>query len=167
MKVSDIKIRKAKPQESESLSALAIRSKAHWNYSDEFLQDCMEELSYTAEQISHPNHWFYVASLNDQIQGFYQLVKITPDEIELEALFVEPKLVGQRLGKILFEHAIQLATNEDFSKVQIQSDPNATEFYLKMGCTKTGELESQSIPGRFLPLLSFDLRSTTKKQTRN
>lgn len=167
MKENNYIIRKARSQESEQLSVLAIRSKAHWKYSEKFLRDCVEELSYTAEQISNPHRRFFVASLNEQIQGFYQLVRINPDELELDALFVDPACVGQGLGKVLFAHAAKLAIEEGFSNIQIQSDPNATKFYLKMGCVKVGELESQSIPGRFLPLLSFDLHSSVKHEERN
>ncbi len=165
-KVNTASIRKALPHENEQLSALAIRSKAHWGYSEEFLRDCIDELSYTSEQILNSDNWFYVVCLQDQLQAFYQLVKIKEDVLELEALFVDPAFVGQGLGKVLFEHAVQLATRMGYSKIDIQSDPNATEFYFKMGCVQVGELESQSIPGRFLPLMSFDLRSSSNHKAR-
>lgn len=159
-------IRKALPHENEQLSALAIRSKAHWGYSEEFLLDCIDELSYTSEQILNSDNWFYVVCLQDQLQAFYQLVKIKEDVLELEALFVDPAFIGQGLGKFLFEHAVQLATRMGYSKIDIQSDPNTTEFYFKMGCVQVGELESQSIPGRYLPLMNFDLRSSSNHKAR-
>ena len=95
---------------------------------------------------------------------------------ELEALFVEPTFVGKGIGTQLFQHAIQHAiprmiNEEDTTKnevdehqnvtpiivLNIQSDPYAERFYLKQGCTKVGQRESDSIPGRFLPLLQYKL----------
>ncbi len=157
MKNTSHTIRAARAEESQQLSELAIRSKAHWNYSDQFIKECVDELTYSAEQISSTERWFFVVSSALELKAFYQLVKMNPDVLELDALFVEPQFVGQGLGRILFEHAVQLAKGMGYSKIEIQSDPNATEFYLKMGCVQVGVLESQSIAGRFLPLLNFDL----------
>ncbi len=153
-------IRAARVEESQQLSELAIRSKAHWNYSDQFIKDCVDELTYTPEHISNSERWFFVACSIRKLKAFYQLVKIKPDVLELDALFVEPQFVGQGVGKLLFEHAVQLATDMGYSSIKVQSDPNATDFYLKMGCVQVGELESQSITGRFLPLLNFDLKAS-------
>ena len=48
----------------------------------------------------------------------------------------------------------------------IQGDPNAKNFYLKVGGKLTGERESASIPDRYLPVFTIDLtennRSTNK-----
>ncbi len=43
--------------------------------------------------------------------------------------------------------------------LSIQSDPHAEGFYLRLGARRTGEAPSQSIPGRLLPMLEFDLRT--------
>lgn len=40
----------------------------------------------------------------------------------------------------------------------IQDDPNAEAFYLAAGGVRTGDRESDSIPGRFLPLFVIDVR---------
>jgi GNAT superfamily N-acetyltransferase len=160
-------IRQAHVGAFQQLSELAIRSKAHWNYSAQFIQDWVDELTYTAEQILHPERWFFVMCSGSDIQAFYQLVKIKPEMLELDGLFVDPQLVGQGLGKTLIEHAVQLAINIGYSKIQIQSDPNATDFYIKMGCVQVGELESQSIAGRLLPLLHFELDVSNNPKARS
>ena len=44
------------------------------------------------------------------------------------------------------------------SKVMIiQGDPNAQNFYLKVGGKLIGEKESASIPGRYLPVFIINL----------
>ncbi|WP_231560081.1 hypothetical protein [Bacillus badius] len=44
-------IRKAKCEDSDLLSNLAYRSKAHWGYFEEFLQKCKDDLTVTKEYI--------------------------------------------------------------------------------------------------------------------
>ena len=39
----------------------------------------------------------------------------------------------------------------------IQGDPNAKNFYLKVGAKLIGERESASIPGRYLPVFIINL----------
>ena len=74
--------------ESEFLSNLALRSKAYWGYSQEFIDACRRELSYSEEDIQ--NNLFFVAEIDNSILGFYGLRRIFGIEMELEALFIEP-----------------------------------------------------------------------------
>lgn len=142
-------IRKARESEAERLSALAFRSKAHWDYSQEFMDACREELTYRAADLRHNE--FFVAEAEGEIVGFYGLVRLSPDEMELEALFVEPTHIGRGFGRALIEHAKTTAVERGASKLVIQGDPNAAKFYRSTGGELTGERESVSIPGRFLP----------------
>ena len=90
-----ITIRDAVPEEAACLAALALRSKAHWGYSREFIQSCENELTYQASQIADDKHHFAVAELDSVIVGFYGLESISARQSELEALFVEPKYIGK------------------------------------------------------------------------
>ena len=53
-----MKIRKALLSEANELSELALHSKATWNYSEEFILACKEELTITDEYIK--NNFVYV-----------------------------------------------------------------------------------------------------------
>ena len=70
---------------------------------------------------------------------------------------MEPKYIGQGIGRQLMArakaHAIKLGANT----MTIQGDPHALEFYRAAGARVIGEMESGSIPGRFLPLLEIPL----------
>jgi hypothetical protein len=48
-------IRAAHGGELEALSALAMRSKAHWGYSAAFMQACRDELTVSAELLPWPH----------------------------------------------------------------------------------------------------------------
>ena len=135
--------------ESEFLSNLALRSKAYWGYSQEFIDACRRELSYSEEDIQ--NNHFFVAEIDNSILGFYGLRRISGIEMELEALFIEPSYIHQGYGRKLIEHSKITASKLGSKIIIIQGDPNAKDFYLKIGAKLTGERESASIPGRNLP----------------
>lgn len=151
-------IRFAKPEEVAVLSALALRSKGHWGYDLEFLASCKEELTYAWEQLVSPSYCFQVAELDGHtITGFFALNFLGSAHPELEALFIAPDFIGQGWGKQLLNAAIAVAKEHKAKSIKLQGDPFAEDFYLANGAVKVGETESNSIPGRFLPLLEICL----------
>ena len=89
--------------------------------------------------------------------------------VELEALFVEPKYIGNsntngssgslRVGSKLFQHAIEYSHDVlHAATLIVQSDPYAEQFYIKQGCINVGYKESDSISNRYLPLLHYKLQ---------
>ena len=100
---------------------------------------------------------YYVATQDEAAIGFYALSSSSPQESELEALFVEPRVIGTGAGKALFHHAAARARALGVSAMEIQGDPHAEGFYLAMGATPVGFRESHSIPGRQLPVYRLSL----------
>jgi GNAT superfamily N-acetyltransferase len=148
-------IRRALPEEAEALSELAFRSKAHWGYSDAFMRACRTELTLSRDDIeTHPT--FVVESRGEAI-GFYTLERVADDEVELGYLFVEPSAIGRGYGRRLLEHAKRQAVGLGFRSLVIQGDPHAERFYRMAGGEHTGFRESDSIPGRELPMFRIDL----------
>ncbi len=150
-------IRVAAHSEAAAISSLAIRSKAHWGYSDEFMEACREELTWSESQIDSPDYEFYVYEAEGRIAGFYALEHLGPGDAELEALFVEPDMIGRGYGRTLIEHAKGRASALGIRRITIQGDPNAESFYKAAGGVRDGQRESSSIPGRFLPIFRIDL----------
>lgn len=161
-------LRPASPDEGPALSGLALRSKAHWPYSDEFLAACRRELTYTRDNLLAPDRVFVVAGLgggqtdtpevNDlPPAGFFQLLKLSDLDIELVALFVDPPAIGCGVGRALWIEALQKAKELGGRRLIIFSDPYAEPFYLAMGATRDGDVASGSVPGRRLPRLIYDL----------
>jgi GNAT superfamily N-acetyltransferase len=140
------------------LSELALRSKAHWGYSTEFMAAVRAELSYNEKQIQSEQARFYVLEQAGRAVGFYSLAHQSRTDIELDALFVEPEHIGKGFGRLLIEHAKSTAAKMGATRLVIQGDPNAERFYLAAGGVVTGTRESSSIPGRFLPTFAIDLR---------
>ena len=152
-------IRQAIPDEAKYLSELAMRSKAHWGYSQRFLDSCRAELTVDPDRMGSANYQCFVAENGDAILGFYTVEDVSEGVYELEALFVEPKYIGTGVGRSLIQHAIRLLADIGAARLIIQGDPNASHFYRAAGAQQVGTRESGSIPGRSLPLFQVEIRS--------
>ena len=130
--------------EAEPLSQLALRSKGHWGYPDEFLDACRVELSVKPG----PDREYFCYEHGDTIAGFYGIARLDDDTVELEALFVEPAMIGCGFGRQLLKHAILNATTRGAARMLIHGDPNAERFY-----------RAASIPNRMLPLFEIPLKA--------
>jgi GNAT superfamily N-acetyltransferase len=154
---SFFRIRPAVTDEAAYLSELAMRSKAHWGYSPDFMNACREELTYTGEQIESEEFRFRVAEIDSTVIGFHAIEHLGDGLFELDALFVEPDWIGHGIGRALIEDACNSALLLGGTRMQIQGDPNAVAFYRAAGGVLTGTRESGSIPGRFLPTFEIML----------
>jgi GNAT superfamily N-acetyltransferase len=152
----DSAIRRARPAEAGVLSALALRSKAHWGYDADFLAACRDDLTLTGEDVATST--VYVCDGVDAPSGFYRLLLQDDGVAELDALFVEPAAMGQGVGRRLWRHAAATAAKLGCREIVLQSDPQAEGFYLAMGAQRAGESASTVMPGRMLPLMRFLLR---------
>ncbi|MCU0683879.1 MAG: SDR family NAD(P)-dependent oxidoreductase [Polyangiaceae bacterium] len=149
-----MRIRPARPSEAATLSALALRSKAHWGYDQEFLERCRAELTLRPDDLQARRA--SVAELDGQIAGFVT-IEGDPPFGEIGALFIEPALMGVGAGQALWLHAVEAARAAGFALLSIDSDPGAEGFYLRMGARRVGESPSASIPGRMLPCLVYEV----------
>lgn len=152
--MSSPSIRRADPSESETISDLALRSKAHWGYPPDFIEACRTELTLSEEFVS--GHPVFVLELEGRIVGFYALSG-APPEGELRDVFLDPSVIGRGFGRTLWNHAMAKAEELGFESLTIDADPNAEPFYAAMGAVRIGEMPSGSIEGRMLPLLRVDV----------
>ena len=154
--MSAILIRPARMDECDALSHLAHRSKAHWGYDADFMARCREELTVTPSEAGAGD--VFVAELHQRPAGVVSLEHgDSAGNVGLGLLFVDPGAMRRGIGRRLFSHAAEQARRRGGHWLVIQADPNAAAFYLAMGAVAAGELPSQSIPGRKLPLFVFSL----------
>ena len=146
-------IRPARIDDLETITALALRSKAAWGYSVEFIESCREELTVREQQLPD----VFVLVRDDAFIGFYSLQRLTPERTELVHLFVEPAEMRRGHGRALLRHAVARALKSGARVLVIQGDPHAAEFYRAAGARQVGSRESESIPGRMLPLFELNL----------
>ena len=154
-------VRQAMAAEAAAISELALRSKAHWGYSAEFIEACREELTVTPAQLDDPQRYYGLAELDGQLLGYYGIVGLGGGEFELDALFVEPEHIGRGVGRLLMAEACLQALSFGGLTMIIQGDPHAEAFYLAAGAVSIGSRPSESIPGRLLPLFRLTLESVS------
>ncbi len=147
-------IRRARPEEAQALTNLALRSKAVWGYDQAFLVACRAELTVTAEQIQHAPVFVYEHLR--RLLAVYRL-DITGAAAEVGLFFVDPAAIGQGVGMRLWRHLVGEARRRGVERIVVESDPNAEGFYLAMGASTVGAVPSRSIANRRLPLMELAL----------
>ena len=148
--MAEPRIRRARPDEADALSALAARSKAHWGYDTDFLERVRDAMTLRPEDVDHHEVWVLESTDGTPI-GYHRVIPGEP--AELEDLWVEPSSIGSGAGRRLFEHAVAVARGSSAAALEIDADPNAVGFYERMGALLIGETPSTLIPGRKLPRL--------------
>jgi GNAT superfamily N-acetyltransferase len=147
----EVEIRQASPEDADALTRIAFAAKRHWGYPERWIAHWSESLTITPEFVR--DNEVYAAVSGGEPFGFYALTG-TGYRLELEHLWVSPAWIGLGAGRLLFEHAMSEAASRGASAVEIEADPNAEGFYLRMGARRVGEnvyeIEGQR---RVLPLM--------------
>jgi GNAT superfamily N-acetyltransferase len=145
-------VRAARPAEADAISALALRSKAHWGYDADFLAACREDLMIRPEWCDGVR--LVVAEQDRVLLGYARVAGESPVG-ELAGLFVDPAAIGRGVGGLLLRHAVRIAAGLGMSTLEIDSDPYAEPFYRHAGAVRTGESPSTVDPARLLPRLEL------------
>lgn len=149
-----IVLRLARRDEAEKLTDMCLRSKAVWGYDEAFMKACRTELKICAADFDHSS--LCVAVDADTVIGVAQLA-LDGEEAHLHKLFVEPSAIRTGAGARLLNWAITVSRQNRAKRLWIESDPDAADFYRKMGAIDEGFAPSGSIPGRVLPRLKISL----------
>lgn len=147
-------IKRANTDDNEVLTTITKKSKAHWGYSEEQILKWNDNLTISKEYIEN-NSVFKLVNGNEII-GYYSYIIKEPKNVLFDNLFVLPEYIGKGFGKYLMSDFLDRMKNENFEKITLDSEPNAEEFYLKMGFKKIGEFET-SIKNRFMPIMEMNL----------
>ena len=148
-------IRAAQVGEATKLTALCVRSKAHWGYDAEFMRRSAASLRVSSADIALGRVLVAVDG-KDRALG---VASVIPDGdcADLDLFFVDPPFMGRGVGRVLFKAAVQAAYMFDTRTLTILADPNAAAFYERMGARFLRNAPSDAIPGRTLPLYEYDL----------
>lgn len=150
-------IRPARPDEAAALTALAIRSKAHWGYDATFMALAAPHLAIPPDLLAAGRVW---VSHDGDPRPLGVMALSLPDAtglIDLAHLFVDPPAMGQGHGTVLLQHARLTARAEGAHRLRVLSDPHAAAFYQSQGAVQIGTAPSDAIPDRRLPLLEWRL----------
>ncbi|HET6381403.1 MAG TPA: GNAT family N-acetyltransferase [candidate division Zixibacteria bacterium] len=148
------RIRRARPEEADGLRALAHRSKAHWPYSEEFLERVRPMLQLTPADVREHEVW--VLEVDGRVAGWHR-VTLEGTHAELEDLWLEPPMIGTGRGRVLFEHAVGVARRAGATVMEWDAEPYAEGFYRAMGGEEIGRSPSAAEEGRTLPRMRLEL----------
>ncbi len=146
----NITIKAAHPNDAQTLTELTFSSKRYWGYPDAYMEIWRDELTITNEYID--NNTVFVAHINELFVGYYSIIHVQketdyPRGYWLEHMFISPEYIRKGIGSQLLKHAHDDCLSNKINKIQLLSDPNAKEFYIKSGLTYLGEIPS-NIEGR-------------------
>jgi ribosomal protein S18 acetylase RimI-like enzyme len=147
-------IQKAKIEDHIRLTEITKKSKAYWGYSDEQMEKWNNNLTITIDYIE-TNSVFNLVHEN-QIIGYYSYLRLENNQVKLDNLFILPEYIGKGFGSFLMNDFLERMRNEKYQKIILDSEPNAEQFYQKIGFTKIGEFET-SIKNRFMPIMEMNL----------
>jgi len=150
-----ISIRRVHPEETDQLTQIALSAKRYWGYSEHWMEVWTPLLTFDAQYFEANESW--AAEIEHHPIAFYTLLD-REGIAWLENLWVTPVYIGKGIGKILFQHAVEIALERGYKLLQLEADPNAAGFYEKMGMHKIGERHSE-VDGqlRVLPLMEKEL----------
>ena len=150
-------VRPAQAGEGLSLTALCVRSKAHWGYDAAFMKLSAASLRVDEADIAS-GRVLVATDAEGQAVGMASVLG-EAETVDLDALFVDPPAIGSGAGRALFAAAADLARRLGARRMTILADPNAASFYERMGARFLRNAPSDAIPGRLLPLYEYDLTS--------
>ena len=113
----DLLLRPPERDDLEAASELCLRSKAYWGYDAAFMAACREELTITPEDVDRDPHILAVDAKG--IAGIAQ-VSFENGECYLEKCFVDTDRIGQGVGRVLYEWAVQSARTLGASEMIIE-----------------------------------------------
>lgn len=152
-----VAVRPARAGEAAGLTALCLRSKAHWGYDAAFMRLCVPSLTVEEEAISE-GRVLVATDGSGRTVGTVSVGR-DGDDAELALMFVEPSAIGGGTGRRLFEAAFALARRLGYRRMTILADVNAAPFYERLGARFLRNEPSDAIPGRVLPFYEYDLTS--------
>src|ERR1051325_2085691 len=151
----NLQILPVNPEQADELTRIALAAKSHWCYPKRWMEIWAPQLTFRPEYFVENESW--AALDNEKSIGFYTL-QDKNGNAWIENLFVLPEFIGKGIGKMLFQHAVEISHQRGYKVLQLEADPNAMGFYQKMGMYQIGERRSQ-VDGqpRSLPLMEMKL----------
>jgi len=81
--------------------------------------------------------------LNGVTVGFSAIEPREDGETELDALFVEPNIRRQGVGRLMIEYCAEVARKQGSMALHVTGNPHAENFYLACGFKQIGTTQTR------------------------
>ena len=110
----------------------------------EFMMDWMYSPTNLRKQMTEDGHTYFIAYEGDEPAGYLSIQPEGEHTYHLQKIYVLPSFQGKKLGKQLFNHAIQAIKELHPEPCQMRLNVNryntkAVDFYFRMGMKKVFE----------------------------
>jgi len=145
-------------EDAAAVSAVAYRAKSGWGYPPAWLDSWRDALTVGPEYLAAHRSWIAVHG-NDIVGSC--VLETDARHASLNHVWVTPEAQRRGVGRALVEAALAAARHDRISGVDVESDPHAESFYLRLGAHRVGQTPAPmpGAPGRVLPRLRFKLTS--------
>lgn len=89
----------------------------------------------------------FVAECDGTLAGFAAVVPRDSSAMDLDALFVEPALWRQGVGRVLIDHCVDFVGRQGMTALHVIGNPHAEKFYRACGFEMVGTTETRFGPG--------------------
>ena len=134
-------IRPAIPAERKTLEALQWRASLGNEGDRDALLRHPDAIDLPADQIAAGG--VFVLEQEGAIVGFSAILPREDGDTELDALFVEPQIQRQGIGRKLIEHCAAVARSAGSRALHVIGNEHAREFYLSCGFEVLGPFETR------------------------
>jgi GNAT superfamily N-acetyltransferase len=137
----DISIRPARPDEQTMLESLQRRASLNNPGDRDAILANPDAIALPIEQIAAG--CVFVAERDGVVAGFAALIPRADGAAEVDALFVEPHLWKQGIGRRLVDHLAEVARRRAASFLHVIGNPHAEGFYVSCGFSVTGTVDTR------------------------
>jgi GNAT superfamily N-acetyltransferase len=136
-----VHVRLARPSERLALEALQARASLANPSDREAILANPDAIDLPANQLDDGQ--VYVAEVAGSILGFAALLPREDGNVELDALFVEPEIWRQGLGRKLIDHCTVAARLRGAAAIHVVGNPHAEGFYRACGFELVGTTDTR------------------------
>jgi len=95
----------------------------------------LENEDLSADRTDH----ILAAIAGDKVIGCVMLQPKDKDTIKLRQMAVAPEMQGKHIGRLLVQHAEEMALHKNYTRIVLHARDIAEGFYKKLGYTTTGD----------------------------
>ena len=140
MAVEKVSIRTAELRDHDELQAVRQRSSLSNEGDRDFILANPDTLTYDPTPLAHGRT--RVAINDGRIVGFVTVAG--DDELELEALFIEPSSMREGVGGALVRTVIEGARAKGITRINVTANAHALEFYDAVGFVNGGPIATRA-----------------------